>query len=54
MSSADDWSHEENRHDPGYADRRNFYKVEKWTRAGQRIAELFVCREQHSYGSAHL
>jgi len=26
--------------DPGYADRRNFYKVEKWTIAGQRIAEL--------------
>jgi hypothetical protein len=27
----DDWSHEET-YDLGYADRRNFYKVEKWSR----------------------
>jgi hypothetical protein len=26
--------------DPGFADRRNFYKVEKWSRDGQRIEEL--------------
>ena len=34
-----DWSNEET-DDPGYADRRNFYKVEKWSRDGQRIEEL--------------
>jgi hypothetical protein len=33
------WSDEET-DDPVYADRRNFYKVEKWSRDGQRIAEL--------------
>jgi hypothetical protein len=26
--------------DPLHADRRNFYKVEKWSRVGQRIEEL--------------
>ena len=35
----DDCFHEEI-DDPGFADRRNFYKVEKWSRDGQRIAEL--------------
>jgi hypothetical protein len=35
----DPWSHEET-DDPGFADRRNFYKVEKWSRDGQRIEEL--------------
>jgi hypothetical protein len=35
----DDWSHEET-DEPGFADRRNFYKVEKWSRDGQRIEEL--------------
>jgi hypothetical protein len=35
----DDWSHEET-DDPLHADRRNFYKVEKWSRDGQRIEEL--------------
>jgi hypothetical protein len=34
-----DWSHEET-DDPLHADRRNFYKVEKWSRDGQRIEEL--------------
>jgi hypothetical protein len=38
MPSAD-WSHEET-DDPLHADRRNFYKVEKWSRDGQRIEEL--------------
>jgi hypothetical protein len=33
------WSHEET-DDSRYADQRNFYKVEKWSRDGQRIAEL--------------
>ena len=35
----DDWSAEET-DDPLYADRRNFYKVEKWSRDGQRIEEM--------------
>jgi len=35
----DDWSHEET-DDPGFADRRNFYKVEEWSRGGQRVEEL--------------
>jgi hypothetical protein len=35
----DNWSHEET-DDPLHADRRNFHKVEKWSRDGQRIEEL--------------
>ena len=35
----DDWSAEET-DDPIYADRRNFYKVEKWSKDGQRIEEM--------------
>lgn len=31
-----DWSDEET-DDPLYADRRNFYKVEKWSRDGLRV-----------------
>ena len=38
---ADHWSHEET-DDPLYADRRNFYKVEKWSRDGRRIEELLL------------
>jgi hypothetical protein len=34
-----DWSDEET-DDPIHADRRNFYKVEKWSRDGHRIAEM--------------
>jgi hypothetical protein len=34
--TADDWSHEET-DDPRYADRRNFYKVEKWSRMGSGL-----------------
>jgi hypothetical protein len=34
-----DWSDEET-DDPRYADRRNFYKVEKWSRDGMRVVEL--------------
>jgi hypothetical protein len=33
----DNWSHEEI-NDPLYADRRNFYRVEKWGRDGRAIA----------------
>jgi hypothetical protein len=32
----DGWSAEET-DDPLYADRRNFYKVEKWSKDGQRV-----------------
>jgi hypothetical protein len=35
---SNDWPHEE-ADDPSYADRRNFYKVEKWSRDGQRIQD---------------
>jgi hypothetical protein len=38
-NSNDDWSYEET-DDPLYADRRDFYKVENWSRDGQRIGEL--------------
>jgi hypothetical protein len=38
-ASMSDWSDEENS-DPLYADERNFYKVEKWTRDGMRIDRL--------------
>jgi hypothetical protein len=34
--SANDWS-EEQTDDPLHADRRNFYKVEKWSRDGLRV-----------------
>ena len=36
---SDDWSHEET-DDPGYADRRNFHKVENGAAMGQRINEM--------------
>jgi hypothetical protein len=35
----DDWSHEET-DDPLHADRRNFYKVEKWSKDGQHVEDL--------------
>jgi hypothetical protein len=35
----DDWSSEEP-NDPLYADRHNFYKVEKWTRDGTKVDSL--------------
>jgi hypothetical protein len=34
-----DWSDEET-DEPLLADHRNFYKVEKWSRDGQRVARL--------------
>ena len=34
-----DWSDEET-DDPTHADRRNFYKVEQWSRDGQRVLDL--------------
>ena len=35
-ATVSDWSDEETA-DPHYADRRNFYKVEKWSRDGLRV-----------------
>jgi hypothetical protein len=49
--TADDRSHEET-DDPLYADRRNFYKVEKWNRDGQRIEELLFAGNSLAKGSA--
>jgi hypothetical protein len=37
--TTDQWSHEET-DDPLHADRRNFYKVEKWSRDGQHVEDL--------------
>jgi hypothetical protein len=37
--TADNWSHEET-DDPLHADRHNFYKVEKWSKDGQRVEEM--------------
>jgi hypothetical protein len=34
----EDWSHEET--DDPLADRCNFYKVDKWSKDGQRVEEL--------------
>jgi hypothetical protein len=34
-----DWSDEET-HDPLYADDRNFYKVELWTKDNQRVLRM--------------
>jgi hypothetical protein len=34
-----DWSQDET-DDPNYADQRNFYKVERWTRDGLHITDL--------------
>jgi hypothetical protein len=34
--TADNWFHEET-DDPLHADRRNFYKVEKWSRMGSAL-----------------
>jgi hypothetical protein len=34
-----DWSNEET-DEPLVADHRNFYKVEKWSRGGERVTEL--------------
>ena len=35
----DQWS-DEQRDDPQYADQRDFYKVEKWSRDGMRIEQM--------------
>jgi hypothetical protein len=39
IETTDDWSDEET-DDPLYADQRNFYKVEKWSKDGQRVNEM--------------
>jgi hypothetical protein len=44
-----DWSDEET-DDPLYADRRNFYKAEKWSRDGRRV-EIMLRRQQPRQGA---
>ena len=39
LPTPDNWSHEET-DDPLYADRRGFYKVEKWSRKAKTIIAL--------------
>jgi hypothetical protein len=38
-AAMNDWSDEETE-EPLIADHRNFYKVEKWTKDGQRVVEM--------------
>jgi hypothetical protein len=37
--TTNNWSHEET-DDTIHVDRRNFYKIEKWSRDGQHVVEL--------------
>jgi hypothetical protein len=37
---------EEESDDPHYADRRNFYRVEKWTRAGKKVDSLLYASKR--------
>jgi hypothetical protein len=39
--------------DPMHADRRNFYKVEQWSRDGQRVLDLLFAGSSLE-SSAHL
>ena len=43
---------EETTSDPHYADQRNFYKVEKWSRDGMRIVELLYAGSSLSRAQA--
>ena len=38
--------------DPLYADRRNFYKVEKWSKDGMRVIELLFAGSSPTRGGA--
>jgi hypothetical protein len=49
----DDWSHEET-DDPLRVDRRSFYKVEKWSRDGQRVNEMLFAGNSLARLSAYL
>jgi hypothetical protein len=51
-SSMADWSDEET-DQPLIADHRNFYKVEKWSRDGERVTELLFA-QQPGQGQARL
>ncbi len=46
-----DWADEET-DDPLYADRRNFYKVEKWSRDGLRIELMLYSGKRGVFSSA--
>ena len=52
MPMPDDWSHEET-DDPGYADQRNFYKVEKWSWDGQRVNEMLFAGSSFAKAQAY-
>ena len=51
------WSDEET-DDPHYADRRNFYKVEKWSRDGLRVMMLLYAAttstKRAAFSSGHI
>jgi hypothetical protein len=47
------WSNEET-DDPLYADRRNFYKVEKWSRDGLRVELVIYAGDNLDKVAAHL
>ena len=49
----DDWSHEET-DDPLHADRRNFYKVEKWSKDGQRVNEMLFAGNSLAKAQRHI
>ena len=48
-----DWSDKET-DDPHYADRCNFYKVERWSRDGLRVRAHALGRQQSRQGASHL
>jgi hypothetical protein len=48
-----DWSDEETE-EPLIADHRNFYKVEKWSRDGQRVVEMVFAGSSLEKSPAHL
>ena len=47
------WSDEET-DEPLIADHRNFYKVEKWSRDGERVTELLFAGQQPGQRQARL
>jgi hypothetical protein len=53
IKMANNWSHEET-DDPIRADRRNYYKVEKWSRDGQGVEELLFAETASLRPSASL
>ena len=48
-----DWSDEET-FDPLYANDRNFYEVEKWSRDGHQVEPPALCRQQPQASTRNL